>query len=130
MLFANVCAGFIRSCYGEFREWHFFWFFGFSSVSCVLGECYFCWSPFCTQDLGSFGVPPAGHVFLALFSGGITFGTTGGNVRQLIKEPVIFVFIGGKPYMLASVGRPSLHCDDACMVYWNKGALRRNCRLK
>ena len=22
MLFANVCAGFIRSCYGEFWEWH------------------------------------------------------------------------------------------------------------
>ena len=23
MLFANVCAGFIRSCYGEFWVWHF-----------------------------------------------------------------------------------------------------------
>ena len=29
--------------------------------------------------------PPAGHVLLALFGGGITFGITGGNVRQLIK---------------------------------------------
>ena len=38
MLFANVCAGFIRSCHGEFWEWHFFGFSGFSSVSCVLGE--------------------------------------------------------------------------------------------
>ena len=35
-----------------------------------------------------------------------------------------------KPYMLASVGQPSLHGYYACMVYWNKGALRRNCRLK
>ena len=41
-------------------------------------------------DLGSFGVPPAGHVLVALFGGGITFGTTGGNVRQLIKLLVIF----------------------------------------
>ena len=32
--------------------------------------------------------------------------------------------------MLASVGQPSLHGYYACLVYWNKGALRRNCRLK
>ena len=30
--------------------------------------------------------------------------------------------------MLASVGQPSLHGYDACMVYWTKGALRRICR--
>ena len=35
-----------------------------------------------------------------------------------------------KPYMLALAGQPSLHGYDACMVYSNKGALRRNCRLK
>ena len=35
-----------------------------------------------------------------------------------------------KPYMLALVGRPSLHGDYAWMVYWDKGALRRNCRQK
>ena len=40
------------------------------------------------------------------------------------------VFIGGKPYMLALVGRPSLHGNYACMVYWTKGALRRICRQK
>ena len=28
------------------------------------------------------------------------------------------------------VGQPSLHGYYACMVYWNKGALWRNCRLK
>ena len=61
-------------------------------------------------------MPPAGHVFLALFSGGITFGTTGGNVRQ--------------PEMLALVRRPSLHGNYACMVYWTEGALRRICRQK
>ena len=32
--------------------------------------------------------------------------------------------------MLALVGHPSLHGYDACMVFWIKGALRRNCRLK
>ena len=32
--------------------------------------------------------------------------------------------------MLASVGQPSLHGNYACMVYWTKGALRRNCRHK
>ena len=32
--------------------------------------------------------------------------------------------------MLALVGQPSLHGYDACMVYWSKGALRRNCGQK
>ena len=32
--------------------------------------------------------------------------------------------------MLALVGQPSHHGNDACMVYWARGALRRNCRLK
>ena len=32
--------------------------------------------------------------------------------------------------MLASAGQPSLQGFDACMVYWNKEALWRNCRLK
>ena len=32
--------------------------------------------------------------------------------------------------MLASVGRPSLHSYDACMVYWVQGTSRRNCRPK
>ena len=39
-------------------------------------------------------------------------------------------FMMWKPSLLASVGQPSLHGYYACMVYWNKGALRRNCRLK
>ena len=32
--------------------------------------------------------------------------------------------------MLALVGQPSLHGYYACMVFWNNGALWRNCRLK
>ena len=39
-------------------------------------------------------------------------------------------FLIWTPYMLALAGQPSLHGYDACMVYWTKGALRRNCRLK
>ena len=38
-------------------------------------------------------------------------------------------FLGLKPYMPALVGQPSLHGYYACMVFWNKGALWRNCRL-
>ena len=32
--------------------------------------------------------------------------------------------------MLALVGQPSLHGYDAYMVFWDNGALRRNCRLQ
>ena len=32
--------------------------------------------------------------------------------------------------MLALAGQPSLHGNYAKMVYWNKGALRRNSRQK
>ena len=35
-------------------------------------------------------------------------------------------FLMWEPYMQASAGQPSLHGNDACMVYWTKGALRRN----
>ena len=85
MLFANVCAGFIRSCYGEFWVWHFLGFL--ASLLCLV-----CWGS------ASFASLPVAHKtwvslvcllldtsFWTLFSGGITFGITGGNVRQLIK---------------------------------------------
>ena len=32
--------------------------------------------------------------------------------------------------MLALVRQPSLHGYDAYMVFWDNGALRRNCRLQ
>ena len=35
-----------------------------------------------------------------------------------------------KPHTVALAGQPSLHGYDACMVYWTKGAFRRNCRQK
>ena len=56
-----------------------------------------------------------------------------------LAGPVIWAEVGcnlqdefwiWKQQMLALAGQPSLHGSDACMVYWNKGALRRNCRQK
>ena len=40
------------------------------------------------------------------------------------------IFMSEKPYMPALVGQASLHGENACMVYWTKGALRRICRQK
>ena len=40
------------------------------------------------------------------------------------------IFMWKKPYMLALLGRPSLHGHDACMVYSVKGASRRNSRQR
>ena len=46
MLFANVCGGFIRSCYGEFWEWYFLGFL--ASLLCLvcLGSASFAGLPF------------------------------------------------------------------------------------
>ena len=49
------------------------------------------------------------------------------------QSDVVWFFYGVyvfKLYMLALVGRPSLHSYDACMVYQVQGASRRNCRQK
>ena len=78
-------------------------------------------------------MPPAGHALWAEVGGGITFVTSGENASQSIKMSVSILgffwdFIDWKPYMLALAGQPSLHGNDACMVYWTKGALRRNRR--
>ena len=80
-------------------------------------------------------MPPAGHALWAEVGGGITFVTSGENTQKFIKllTSILgsgYVFMMWKPYLLASAGQPGLHSYYACMVYWNKGALRRNCRLK
>ena len=85
MLSANVCAGFIRSCYGEFWEWHFWCFL--ASLLC----------PVCLEggaSLASPPVPPAGHAFSAEFGGCITFVITGGSVR-LVMMHVWFIGLLG-----------------------------------
>ena len=78
-------------------------------------------------------VPPAGHALWAEVGRGIIFVTSGESAGQHKKLPVRFVmgFVGFHSfelYMLALVGRPSLHSYDACMVYWVQGVSRRNCR--
>ena len=111
----------------------FFGLLDFFFVSCADGEFWSFWAPCCVQDLGSLGVPPVGHALRAEVGGGITFVTSGENTSKFIKLSFFWiygVFLIWKPYMLALAGQPSLHGYDACMVYWNKAALRRNCRLK
>ena len=77
-------------------------------------------------------MPPAGHALWAEVGGGITFVTSGENTKKNINCLLVSLGTVGiydvEPYML--VGQPSLHGSYACMVYWAKGALRRNCRHK
>ena len=79
MLFANVCEGFISSCYGEYCKWRFwvflvsFWcFVRMENTSLAVSPCY-------AQDLGYSGVPPAGHALWVEVGGCITFVTSGEN---------------------------------------------------
>ena len=55
-------------------------------------------------------------------------------IKQVIFFCFGFLFYGFfvfcKPYMLATMGRPSLYGYYACLVFWAKGAFWRNCRLK
>ena len=83
-------------------------------------------------------MPPAGHALWAEVGGCITFVITQWD-RIIAAGPLYpvtlddqFGFHWGlmdvKPYMPASAGQPSLHGNEACMVYWTKGVLRRNRR--
>ena len=135
MFFANVCAGFIRSCCGEFWEWHLLGFL--ASLLCLvcLGRglvllvtllrtrlgllwCASCWTRL-------FGGVRREHYFCNHWR----------ECQAAHKIACFYIwfydcFINGKPYMLALAGRPSLHGCDACTVYWITGALRRICRQK
>ena len=135
MLSANACARFVCYCFGEL------------GVSHLLGFVGAPWSLLCLGDASSAGTFPHSHrawlrrcafrwtCFLAEVGGGIIYVTLGefpGSHKQ-----VLLCFNGGGCHsgkvmlkMLASVGLPSLHGYDACVVYWVKGAFRRNCRLK
>ena len=79
-------------------------------------RCASCW----TRTLGG---GRCGHYLCDLW---------GGNAWQLIKTAKNYSgtrgsLIKGKPYLLSLAGQPSLLGYYACMVYWNQGALRRNC---
>ena len=98
-----------------------FWVFWFLlCVLCIWGVLVLPVSLLCTR-LGLLRCASCWTCPLGRVRWGITFVTPGeGFLRFFIWDT----------YMLASVGQPSLHGYYACMVYWDKGALRRNCRLK
>ena len=75
MLFANVCAGFISSYYGELFFLAFWFLLG---VMCIWRVLALLLSQLCTR-LGYIGVPPAGHTLWAEVGGSITFVTSGEN---------------------------------------------------
>ena len=79
MLFANVCARFICSCYWDFGVGHlaFFVLFGFFWVCCTFGDCLFFWPPYYVQNLGYFGCASNwARPVWTLFGWGITFVTS------------------------------------------------------
>ena len=135
MLFANVCAGFISSCYGECGKSVFFVFF-WDSPWCLLCIwevlAFLFYTPFCTgrgsRRCASCWTRPLGggrwwHYLCDLW----------GECLTAYKTAKYFYGIRSSsmwrmPYMLALVGQLSLHGYDASMVHWVKGALRRICR--
>ena len=114
-----------NSGYGIF--WVFWLLFCVLCAWRVLG-----YPPFCTQDLGFLGVPPAGTRLLDVVQWEHYLWNHWRECQAAHKIAFHYllgdVFIKGKPYMLALAGRPSLHGNYACMVYWTKGAPRGNCR--
>ena len=129
VLLANVCAGSIRPCYGVGGE---------RRVLGILGApC----DSVCMEVLAFAGLYPHvhrirgdTHPFWAEVGGGI-FCVTPSEFTGLHKKCALFVQGHGSdsicvmPCMLASVGQPSLHGYDACMVYGITGELRGNCQL-
>ena len=99
------------------------WFLGFLASPCCLvhlgGASFACHPPLCVQGLGFKDVPPAGHALRAEVGGSIIFVTSGGFAGQHKKLQIRFVgFHEIKLFVLALVGRPSLHSYESCMVYW------------
>ena len=134
MLFASVCEGFIRSCYGEQCLWRFLGFLFLLGVLCIWGVLVLLGSLLCTR----LGLLRCASCWTRPLGGG-RWGHYLCNLwREYLKVhriaykylEIYVVFMMWEPYMLASAGQPSLHGYNACMVYWTKGALWRNCRLK
>ena len=146
MLFANVCAGFIRSCYGEFWEWHWFirsccgefwewhWFIrscygefwewhflGFLAVLCAW-EVPVLLVPLLRTRLG---LHWCASRWTRLFGGGRWGHYLCNHWRECQAAHKIAYcyfwfhdcFMIREPEMLVLAGRPSLHGYDACMVF-------------
>ena len=62
VLFANLCGGFLRCCYGVSGERRFWEILGARRRPLCIWECQPCWfTPACLQNQGCAGVPIAGH---------------------------------------------------------------------
>ena len=81
MLFANVCAGFMRCCYGDGGEWRFGWILGALRSLVHVEErerkerrvlALLVYSLMCTGS-GYARVPVPGHALRAEVGGGIVF---------------------------------------------------------
>ena len=140
MLFTNLCERFIRSGYGNLG-YSCFWAFWFLLCALcmleVLGlvflppSVYKAWVLLVCLFFGSrpLGVDLLGYYLLDHWEESLAVHNTAKN----FGDGLYFCwghFLGWKPYMLALVGQPSLHGYYACMVFWDKGALWRNCRQK
>ena len=135
MLFANVCAGFFFSWYGGVGNGSFLAFWLFLGTLCILGVLALLVIPHvCTKfwfrRYASYWTHPEGggrwgHYLCYPWGVGWAAQKTANQVFDEFCD-----FHSLKLYMLALVGWPSLHSYYACMVYWNKGAPRRNCRQK
>ena len=132
MLFANMCARFISSCYGELWNWHFLGFL--ASLWCLvhmgsaslasLPAVHRVWvNSVCLLLDTPFGRRSVEHYLCNLWGECLAAQKTACYYSGIHVTVMIW-----EPYIPASVGQPSLHGPDACMVYRTHGALRRNCR--
>ena len=127
MLFANVCEGFISSCYGECFSWRFF-FVVLLGVLCIWGVLAWLASLLCTR-LGLLWCASCWTRPLGKGRWGHYLWNLGGECLAVHKTACMYLgihelFMKRELYMLGSVGQ------DACMVFWTNGPPRRNCRQK
>ena len=122
MLFANVCAGFFTSYYGELWVWRFCFFF-LASLLCFvhMESAVLLVSVLCTR-LGL-------HWCASFWTRPLGGGRWGRHLCNLWREclaahqyfGIFDHFLKWKPFMLALAGQPSLHGYDACRFIGQKG---------
>ena len=118
---ANVCAGFIRCCYGDCGEWWVGEDSGCSLDPVHMGGAGLAgFNPSCVQGSGYAGVPIAGHAHWAAVGGGSRSSLVCTKVRPSFWGNGCG-FIGVMPKMLALVGLPGLHGYNAFLAFWFSG---------
>ena len=109
MLFANVCAAFIRLCHGVSGERRCLGTLGVPGGSAHLGCISFAnLHPLYVGDLDYAGVPLAGHALRAEFGGRIVFVVLWEFTRQLGSVPL---------FMMASFA--VLDTAGSCCICWS-----------